>query len=63
MWFYDVVYKYRSMLFSLFAVLCVGAVGRLFGNMLKYSEINCFSYSVLLIFVCFCTLSCVCADS
>ena len=41
------------MLFSLFAVLSVGFVGRLFGNMLKYSEINCFSYSVLLIFICF----------
>ena len=39
------------MLFLLFAVLCVGIVGRSFGNMLKYSEIICFGYSVLLIFL------------
>ena len=51
------------MLFSLFAVLSVGVAGRSFVNMLKYSEIICFGYSVLLVFVCFCTLSCVCADS
>ena len=51
------------MLFSLFVVLYVGVVGCSFGNMLKYSEIICLGYSVLLVFVCFCTLSCVCADS
>ena len=49
MWFCDVVCKCGSMLFSLFVVLCVGVVGCSFGNMLKYSEIVCFGYSVLLI--------------